>query len=104
MGSKKDKRKAETPKPPKPSSGAAPESLTPRAAAATRREQRFTTIVPVRFEPTMLEAVRARAAADGRSVSAWIRRTVEAELGRGADGGAGGGTAAVGYAAREDAR
>jgi hypothetical protein len=40
--------------------------------------------VPVRFEPAMLDEVRERAATDGRSVSAWIRRVVETELQRGA--------------------
>ncbi len=104
MGSKKGKRKAETPKRPKLSASAGRASSTPRAEPASRREPRFTTIVPVRFEPTMLEAVRARAAADGRSVSAWIRRTVEAELGRGPDGGPDAGTAAREHGGREDAR
>jgi hypothetical protein len=104
VGSKKDKRKAETAKRPKRSSSVDPESSTPRAEPASRREPRFTTIVPVRFEPTMLEAVRARAAADDRSVSAWIRRTVEAELGRGADGGRSSTAATRGHVAGEDAR
>jgi hypothetical protein len=97
VGTKKDKRKAETAKRPKRSSSMERERSTPRAEPASRREPRFTTIVPVRFEPTMLEAVRARAAADDRSVSAWIRRTVEAELGRG-------GAAPRGHFAGEDAR
>jgi hypothetical protein len=104
VGSKKDKRKAETAKRPKRSSSVERERSTPRSEPAGRREPRFTTIVPVRFEPTMLDAVRARAAADDRSVSAWIRRTVEAELGRGADGGRGGGAAPRGHLAGEDAR
>jgi hypothetical protein len=38
--------------------------------------------VPVRLPAEMLEAVRERAAADDRSVSAWIRRAVEHELRR----------------------
>ena len=105
MGSKKGKRKAETPRRPKLSSSAdrasatSRVSSTPRAEPTGRREPRFTTIVPVRFEPAMLEAVRARAAADDRSVSAWIRRIVEAELGREANGSRGG--AARAAAARE---
>jgi hypothetical protein len=49
----------------------------------TRAEPRYTTIVPVRFEPAVLDEVRRRATADDRSVSAWIRRAVEAELRRG---------------------
>ena len=101
---KKGKRKAETPKRPEPSSGVARESSTPRAEPASRREPRFTTIVPVRFEPTTLEAVRARAAADERSVSAWIRRIVEAELGLGADGAPGAGAAPHGHVTGQDAR
>jgi hypothetical protein len=98
VGSKKGKHKAETAKPPKRSSSVQRERATPRVVPASRREPRFTTIVPVRFEPTMLDAVRARAAADDRSVSAWIRRTVEAELRRG------GGAAPRGHLAGEDAR
>jgi hypothetical protein len=39
-------------------------------------------MVPVRFEPTVLAEIRRRAEDDGRSVSAWIRRAVEAELRR----------------------
>ena len=101
---KKGKRKAETPKRPEPSSGVARESSTPRVEPASRREPRFTTIVPVRFEPTTLEAVRARAAADERSVSAWIRRIVEAELGLGADGGPGARAAPHGHVTGQDAR
>jgi hypothetical protein len=103
VGSKKGKRKQETAKRPKLSPSVDPASSAPRASStnrvepASRREPRFTTIVPVRFEPTMLEAVRARAAADDRSVSAWIRRLVEAELGRGANG-------SRGHVAGDDAR
>jgi hypothetical protein len=104
VGSKKDKRKPETAKRPKRSSSMERARSTPRVEPAGRREPRFTTIVPVRFEPTVLEAVRTRAAADDRSVSAWIRRTVEAELERGADAGRGGGAAPRGHLAGEDAR
>jgi hypothetical protein len=43
-------------------------------------------MVPVRFEPAVLDEVRRRAETDGRSVSAWIRRAVEAELRRARDG------------------
>lgn len=39
--------------------------------------RRLTSTVPVRFPPELLEQVRAAAAADDRSVSAWIRRAVE---------------------------
>ena len=47
---------------------------------ARRRRARLTEIVPVRFPEDTLEAVRARAEADDRSVSSWIRRAVEHEL------------------------
>lgn len=49
---------------------------------ARRRRPRLTEIVPVRFPEDTLEAVRARADADDRSVSSWIRRAVEHELER----------------------
>lgn len=49
---------------------------------ARRRRPRLTEIVPVRFPEDTLEAVRARAEADDRSVSSWIRRAVEHELER----------------------
>jgi len=45
-----------------------------------RRRSQLTEVVPVRFAPETLEAVRGRADADDRSVSAWIRRAVEHEL------------------------
>nr|WP_279535952.1 YlcI/YnfO family protein [Microcella frigidaquae] len=38
--------------------------------------------VPVRFPVELLQRVRARADADDRSVSSWIRRAVEHELER----------------------
>ena len=49
---------------------------------ARRRRARLTEVVPVRFPEETLEAVRARAEADDRSVSSWIRRAVEHELRR----------------------
>ena len=42
-----------------------------------RRERALTQHVPVRFPAATVEAVRELAEADGMSVSAWIRRTVE---------------------------
>jgi hypothetical protein len=39
-------------------------------------------LVPVRFDPAMIDEVRSRAYADDRSVSAWIRRAVDRELRR----------------------
>lgn len=38
--------------------------------------------VPVRFPTELLDEVKRAAAADDRSVSAWIRRAVERELSR----------------------
>lgn len=79
MGRKKSKSKSE---------GAAKSNGAPHATTATATRSsghatpRFTEMVPVRFEPAMLDEVRRRADADGRSVSAWIRRAVEAELRR----------------------
>ena len=49
-----------------------------------RRSRRLSAPVPVRFSPEVLQRVRERADADDRSVSSWIRRAVENELGRGA--------------------
>lgn len=49
---------------------------------ARRRRPRLTEIVPVRFPEDTLEALRARAEAEDRSVSSWIRRAVEHELER----------------------
>jgi hypothetical protein len=46
-----------------------------------RRRGQLTELVPVRFPPEMLEAVRRRADDEDRSVSNWIRRAVERELG-----------------------
>lgn len=47
-----------------------------------RRRGKLTEIVPVRFPEDMLDAIRARADADDRPLSAWIRRAVEHELDR----------------------
>lgn len=49
-----------------------------------RRAARLTSPIPVRFPPELLEEVKRRAQADDRSVSSWIRRAVEHELGRSA--------------------
>ena len=51
-----------------------------QAQGPSRR--RLTATVPVRFPADLLEQVRAAAAAEDRSVSSWIRRAVETELGR----------------------
>jgi hypothetical protein len=42
-------------------------------------------MVPVRFEPVVLDEIRRRAERDGRSVSGWIRRAVQSTLERDAD-------------------
>ena len=55
-----------------------PANQTPQGPA--RRRGRLTEMVPVRFPPELLEAVRARADDEDRSVSNWIRRAVEREL------------------------
>lgn len=75
MGRKKDKRKS--------ASGAKRSVREPaRAEGSPRPAPRFTRMVPVRFEPAVLDEIRRRADDDGRSVSAWIRRAVETELKR----------------------
>jgi hypothetical protein len=81
MGRKKGKRKADTKE--KARLATSSRSSTERATVRTARSApRLTSMVPVRFEPMMLDEVRHRAEQDGRSVSAWIRRAVEAELRR----------------------
>lgn len=49
-----------------------------------RRQPRLSAIVPVRVAPELLEEIRRRAEADDRSLSSWIRRVVEHELGHSA--------------------
>jgi len=60
---------------------AQPENQTPQGPARRRRE-RLSEMVPVRFPPDVMKEVRRRADEDDRSVSSWIRRAVENELGR----------------------
>jgi hypothetical protein len=85
MGRKKGKRKADGNEKARVTS---PRSNTERATVRPARSApRLTSMVPVRFEPMMLDEVRHRAEQDGRSVSAWIRRAVEAELRRSRDHG-----------------
>jgi predicted HicB family RNase H-like nuclease len=60
---------------------ATPENQTP-TGPPVRRQRRMSEPVPVRFPEDLLEQVRRRAAEDDRSVSNWIRRAVEHELGR----------------------
>ena len=49
-----------------------------------RRKAKLTAPIPVRFPEATMEEIKKRAEADDRSVSAWIRRAVEAELHRSA--------------------
>jgi hypothetical protein len=49
-----------------------------------RRHPRLSAMVPVRFPPELLDEIRRRAEADDRSLSSWIRRAVEHELGNSA--------------------
>jgi hypothetical protein len=58
-----------------------PQNQVPQGAARRRREK-LTEMVPVRFPPDVMNEVRRRADEDDRSVSSWIRRAVEHELGR----------------------
>jgi hypothetical protein len=53
----------------------------PAGAAGQRpRERSLTRHVPVRFPTSTVDAVRELAEADGMSVSAWIRHTVDQEI------------------------
>ena len=62
-----------------------PENQVP-TEAPVRRRRRLSEPVPVRFPETLLAHVRDRAAADDRSLSSWMRRAVEHELAKEADG------------------
>jgi hypothetical protein len=57
-----------------------PENQEPEGPAR-RRRSKLTELVPVRFPPETLEEIRRRAGDDDRSVSSWIRRAVDHELG-----------------------
>ena len=59
-----------------------PAHQVPQGPPVRRARSRMGDPVPVRFPEDLLAAVRDRAAADDRSVSAWIRRAVENELTR----------------------
>jgi len=60
---------------------ARPENQEPQGAHR-RRKAHLSTPIPVRFPPELLDEIKRAADADNRSVSAWIRRAVEHELGR----------------------
>lgn len=55
-------------------------ATTPPQGPGRRRRWNLSEIVPVRFAPETLEALRAAAEADDRSVSSSVRRAVEHEL------------------------
>lgn len=59
---------------------AKPENQEPQGPPR-RRRSRLSELVPVRFPPETLYEIRRRAEEDDRSVSSWIRRAVEHELG-----------------------
>ena len=58
---------------------ARPENQEPQGPPR-RRTRRLRAPIPVRFSEEQLAAIKERAEADDRSVSAWIRRAVEQEL------------------------
>lgn len=58
------------------------DNQTPQGPPVRRRRERLADPVPVRLSAETLDAVRLAAAADDRSVSAWIRRAIEQELRR----------------------
>lgn len=60
-----------------------PENQVPQGPPR-RRKATLTAPIPVRFPEATMAEIKRRAAADDRSVSAWIRRAVEAELHRSA--------------------
>jgi hypothetical protein len=60
---------------------AQPDNQQPQGPAR-RRQSRLSEMVPVRF--TLLDQIRRRAEADDRSLSSWIRRAAEHELGNSA--------------------
>jgi predicted HicB family RNase H-like nuclease len=59
-----------------------PENQEPQGSARQRHASRLGPPVPVRFPPDLLNQARRAADADDRSLSSWIRRAVEHELGR----------------------
>lgn len=58
------------------------ENQEPQGPARRRGASRLGPPVPVRFPPELLDEARRAADADDRSLSSWIRRAVEHELGR----------------------
>ena len=60
---------------------APPENQVPQGPVRLRREK-LSDAVPVRLPAEMMTEVRRRADEDDLSVSSWIRRAVEREIGR----------------------
>jgi hypothetical protein len=58
------------------------ENQIPQGQPMRRRRGTLSDPVPVRLPAETLAAIRELAAADDRSVSSWIRRAIEHELGR----------------------
>jgi predicted HicB family RNase H-like nuclease len=58
------------------------ENQEPQGPARRRHPSRLSPPVPVRFPQELLDQARQAADADDRSLSSWIRRAVEHELGR----------------------
>ena len=58
------------------------ENQEPQGPARRRGASRLGPPVPVRFPLELLDQARRAADADDRSLSSWIRRAVEHELGR----------------------
>ncbi len=48
----------------------------------SRKPNPATSYIQIRVTPAMLEAVKARAEADGYTMSEWIKRLIEKELHR----------------------
>jgi len=57
-------------------------NLEPAGPARRRQRPALSSFVPVRFAPEMIADVKLLAAADGMTVSAWIRKAVRSEIAR----------------------
>jgi len=57
-------------------------NLEPAGPARRRQRPALSSFVPVRFTPEMIADVKLLAAADGMTVSAWIRKAVRSEIAR----------------------
>ena len=57
-------------------------NLEPAGPARRRQRPALSSFVPVRFTPEMIADVKLLAAADGMTVSAWVRNAVRGEIAR----------------------